>query len=148
MKFSPTTTAAPVEAAAALGTLADSPVPEETGGSWLTVDEASRRWRVCPSTVRRWVRAGRVQWVQPGGVRGKILISPTVGLKGGAVASQGREEGFACEEACETSSGSASENAGTEGTGLSSFDPMAEEVATDLLRRWEASQRRKPSRKR
>ena len=122
-------------------------VPASAEG--VSIREAAARLGVHPTTIRRWIRQGRVQYVQPGGKGGRLLVSLNMRPKGGAVATQGREENHACDNACESSSRSASESEVTDQeSGLSSFDPRAEEVATDLLRRWEASQRRKPSRRR
>jgi excisionase family DNA binding protein len=38
-------------------------------GSFLTVEEVAQRVRTTPETVRRWLRAGRLRGVRPGGDR-------------------------------------------------------------------------------
>jgi excisionase family DNA binding protein len=49
-----------------------------TKRQWITVTELSTRVGVSVSTLRRWVRGGRLPAIQPGGPRGKLLFPADV----------------------------------------------------------------------
>lgn len=42
---------------------------------YITVKEYAKRHKVSESTVRRWIRENKVEFIQPYGKKGKVLIN-------------------------------------------------------------------------